>query len=77
VELGERTENVAYVPPPLPFTERWKWLIHTVLALSCALVAWLVYLLAQGMIAEHDAHPEAEPAHSPSSPSQQASSSAP
>ena len=51
----ERTANPAYVPPPLPFTERWKWLIHCVLGGVSLLLAGLVAQLARRAIARHDA----------------------
>lgn len=64
--LGPRTANPDYVPPPLPFTERWRWLIHTALAVTCAVLGLLILQLARAIVARHDAE-AAEPAEAAAS----------
>lgn len=54
LEAADRAENPAYIPPPLPFTERFRWLIHGVLGLVSLLLAALVIQLARRVMSQHD-----------------------
>jgi hypothetical protein len=45
--VGEVTKNPAYVPEPLPFTERVPWLIYVVLAGSSLALGWILFSLAR------------------------------
>lgn len=55
LEPGTRADNPDYIPPPLPFTERFPLLIHGALGLVCLLLAALVIQLARRVLARHDA----------------------
>lgn len=54
VELATPMENADYVPPPLPFTERFPWLIYIVLAVVCVLLLAIIASLARKAVAIHD-----------------------
>ena len=45
--VGDVVKNLAYVPEPLPFTERLPWLIYLVLAGSSLALAWILLSLAR------------------------------
>ncbi|HSB28987.1 MAG TPA: DUF3999 family protein [Pyrinomonadaceae bacterium] len=45
--VGEVTKNPAYVPEPLPFTERVPWLIYLVLAAASVALGWILFSLAR------------------------------
>lgn len=45
--VGEVVKNTAYIPEPLPFTERVPWLIYLVLAGSSVALGWILLSLAR------------------------------
>jgi hypothetical protein len=45
--VGEVTKNPAYVPEPLPFTERVPWLIYLILAAASVALGWILFSLAR------------------------------
>jgi len=54
VELATPTENANYVPLPLPFTERFPWLIYIVLGTVCVLLLVIIASLARKAVTIHD-----------------------
>jgi hypothetical protein len=44
--FGERIDNPAFTPPPQAFTERWPWLVYTVLTVVCVALAGIVVSIA-------------------------------
>ncbi len=58
VELGEREANPIYVPPPLPWTERWPYLVDAILAGACLVLLAILAVLARQAIRRHDATPQ-------------------
>ena len=52
--LGNREPNPDYIPPPVPFTERWPWLIYVVLGSVAVVLAAIIASLARKAIARHD-----------------------
>ena len=54
VVVGARTPNPVYEPDPLPFTERWPWVVYGVLSLACLLLAALAVSLSRAAITAHD-----------------------
>jgi hypothetical protein len=53
--LADPEANPKYVPPPKPFSERWPWLVDTVLACACALLLGILLVLARTAIRKSDA----------------------
>jgi Protein of unknown function (DUF3999) len=45
--VGDTNKNPAYVPEPLPFTERVPWLIYLVLAAASVALGWILFSLAR------------------------------
>lgn len=45
--LGSFTSNSDYRPEPLPFTERWPWLIYVVLTVSSVALGLILFSLAR------------------------------
>jgi uncharacterized protein DUF3999 len=60
IELGPEQSNPDYVPEPLPFTERWPWLIDLVLAAAGLALAAIIVSLGRTAIANDDAREQAE-----------------
>jgi hypothetical protein len=54
VATGPCEANPDFVPPPLPLTERWPWLIYAVLGVVCAVLAAVIASLARTSITIHD-----------------------
>jgi hypothetical protein len=52
--LGSQQANPQHVPEPLPFTERWPWLIYAVLGAVCVVLAGLIVSVGRSAIKEHD-----------------------
>jgi hypothetical protein len=52
--LGELTKNPDYRPPPLPWSERWPWLVYVVLSVASLVLLVLLALLGREAIARHD-----------------------
>jgi hypothetical protein len=52
--LGELTKNPDYRPPPLPWSERWPWLVYVVLSVASLVLLVLLGLLGREAIAQHD-----------------------
>jgi hypothetical protein len=52
---GEAQANPAYHPEPLPWTERWPWLIYVVLGTASAVLIAILALLGKEVIRRHDA----------------------
>lgn len=46
--------NPDFTPPPLPFTERFPWLIYVVLGGVSAILLWLIANLAKTSLKRHD-----------------------
>jgi len=59
VNVGDLKNNPAYVPEPLPFTERAPWLIYLVLAASSAALGWILWSLLKKAMRLPDATEEA------------------
>ncbi|MBC8356362.1 MAG: DUF3999 family protein [Planctomycetes bacterium] len=57
--LGGRVANPIYEPEPLPFTERWPWMVYLVLGLACLVLAAIATSLSRTAIAVHDSVTEA------------------
>jgi hypothetical protein len=53
-DLGEPTKNPDYQPPPLPWSERWPWLVYVVLSVASVVLLILLFLLGREAIAHHD-----------------------
>jgi hypothetical protein len=53
--LGARQANPGYVPEPLPFTERWPWVIYVVLAAVSAVLGGVIIDVGRSAIKAHDA----------------------
>ena len=47
-----------YVAAPLPFTERWPWLIYVVLSAVSIMLGAIIVNLYRAAIAQHDAAAE-------------------
>ena len=56
--VNQRRDNPMYVPAPLPFTERWPWLIYVVLSAVCIVLGAIIVNLSRAAIAQHDAAAE-------------------
>jgi hypothetical protein len=54
VQLAGPELNPQYVPPPKPWTERWPYLVDTVLAVACAVLLGILVVLARTAIRRHD-----------------------
>ncbi|MGV3482912.1 MAG: DUF3999 family protein [Planctomycetaceae bacterium] len=54
IALGKPVANAEFVPPPLPFTERFPWLIYVVLATVSVLLLLIIASLARKAVALHD-----------------------
>ncbi|MBP85567.1 MAG: hypothetical protein CMJ64_02445 [Planctomycetaceae bacterium] len=52
--IGSRKSNPIYEPEPLPFTERWPWMVYLVLGLACLVLAAVATSLSRAAIAAHD-----------------------
>ena len=52
--LGQPQENPQYIPEPLPFTERWPWLIYLVLASVSIVLGYIIVNISRTAIAIHD-----------------------
>jgi hypothetical protein len=63
--VGELTNNPAFTPEPLPFTERVPWLIYLILAASGAALWWILLNLARRTINADTTSPEETPTQSP------------
>lgn len=59
LELGKRETNPAYVPPPIPFSERWPWAIYVVLGIASVALAGILLSLGRKAVTLHDT--EAKP----------------
>jgi hypothetical protein len=53
-DLSEPTRNPDYQPPPLPWSERWPWLVYVVLSVASLVLLVLLALLSREAIARHD-----------------------
>ena len=53
-DLKELTRNPEYQPPPLPWSERWPWLVYVVLSAASLVLLILLGLLGREAIAHHD-----------------------
>ena len=53
--LGVREENPNYVPPPVPVSERWPWLIYVVFGAVSLLLAVCIVAVGRETIARVDA----------------------
>jgi hypothetical protein len=60
LQLGERQINPAYVPPPLPLSERWPWAIYVVLGAASAALAGILFSLGRKAVGLHDAKAKPE-----------------
>lgn len=58
-QLGSRTMNPSFVPPPQPLTERWPWLIYVVLASVSLVLAVIFFNLARAALERYDRHDSA------------------
>jgi hypothetical protein len=54
LELGEREANPSYQPPPLPWTERWPYLVDVILGGACVVLLGILMMLARQAIHKHD-----------------------
>jgi hypothetical protein len=52
--LGDLEKNPQYVPPPKAWTERWPYLVDTVLAVACAVLLGILAVLGRAAIRRHD-----------------------
>ncbi len=68
-KLGPRQENPSYVPEPLPFTERWPWVIYVVLGGVSVVLAGIIFSVGRKAIAVDDAAEAAEPTEAPAASS--------
>ncbi len=55
VVVGRALSNPAYTPVPPPLTERWPWLIYTVLSAASLVLVGILLSLSRTVIARHDA----------------------
>jgi hypothetical protein len=55
LNLGEREANPDYQPPPLPWTERWPYLVDVLLGGVCVVLLGILATLARQAIRRHDA----------------------
>jgi hypothetical protein len=55
--LGEPQRNPDYVPPPVPLSERYPWLVYVILAAACTCLLAVLALLARQATARADAMP--------------------
>lgn len=53
-QLGEPQDNSGYEPEPLPLTERWPWLVYTVLGSVSVLLLGLLVSVGRTAVREHD-----------------------
>jgi hypothetical protein len=58
-QLDDLTKNPDYQPPPLPWSERWPWLVYVVLSAASLVLLVLLVLLGREAIARHDRTPAA------------------
>ena len=56
--VSQRRDNPMYVAAPLPFTERWPWLIYVVLSAISIVLGAIIVNLSRAAIAQHDAAAE-------------------
>jgi hypothetical protein len=61
-EFADPQKNPEYVTPPLPFTERFPWLIYVVISLAGLTLLGILLFLARRAVARHDAKPAPLPA---------------
>ena len=61
-KLSQIETNPAFTPPPVPFTERWPWLIYVVLGAVSLILAVIIISLARKAISIHDGQMETEQA---------------
>ncbi len=54
LETGARQTNPNYQPAPEPFTERFPWLVQTVLTLAVAVLGLIVFSLARTAVRQSD-----------------------
>jgi hypothetical protein len=54
VELGVLERNPQYVAPPLPWTERWPYLVDAVLTAACAVLLVILVVLARTALRRQD-----------------------
>ena len=52
--VSQRRDNPMFVPAPLPFTERWPWLIYVVLSAVSIVLGAIIVNLSRAAIAQHD-----------------------
>jgi hypothetical protein len=52
--VGARRENPDFVPPPLPLTERWPWLVYAVLGGVIVVLTGILASLSRTAIRTHD-----------------------
>ena len=55
-ELKAAARNTNFVPPPLPLTERFPWLIYVVLGSVTVVLAGVIVSLSRAAISIHDAN---------------------
>ncbi len=55
-ELNAAARNQNFVPPPLPLTERFPWLIYLVLGSVTVVLAFVIVSLSRAAITIHDAN---------------------
>jgi hypothetical protein len=54
VQVGEPEDNPKYVPEPKPWTERWPYLVDSVLGVASAVLLGVLGILARTAIHRHD-----------------------
>lgn len=54
VTLGELAANPEYRPIPLPWTERWPWLVYVVLGVASTVLLLILIALGREALRQHD-----------------------
>ncbi len=57
--LESRVVNPSYIPPPLPFTERWPWLIYVVLGSVSTFLGVLIFNLSAAVTEQRSGEEDA------------------